>query len=127
MIEDHSRRLFGIVDPGCKCLRFPNLDRWWRGQEWWGRAGVGFVDGLNGVGPLPTVSRALRLGSTGSRHPARPIRLGGLTARGAMYPTGLVGSTVLSIAKASGLITAHQTRCNQTRIELDSHRPGESG
>lgn len=81
MIEDHSRRLFGIVYPGGKGLGFPNFDRRWDGQERWGGGRGGFVDGLSGVGPLPAVSRALRLSSTGSRHPVNLIHLSDLTAQ----------------------------------------------
>ena len=87
MIEDHSRGLFGIVHPGGKCIRFTDFDGGRRAQEWYGHRRVGFVYGLGSVGPVPAVSRALRLRSTGRGHPVSLIRLGDLTAQsGVIYP-----------------------------------------
>ena len=80
MIEDDGRRLFGIVYPRGKRIGFPDSDGGRRGQERWGRGWDRFVCGLNGVGPVPAVPRALRLSTTG-RHPANVIRLSDLTAQ----------------------------------------------
>ena len=65
VVEDNCGRPFGIVYPRGECFRISDVDR---GRRSLYHGGVRFVRGLNGVGPPPTVSRALGLSSTRSRH-----------------------------------------------------------
>ena len=65
VVEDYSRRPFVIMHPRGKGLRFADLDRRGGGQRRRRRADIRLVRGLSGVGPFPTVSRALGLSSAG--------------------------------------------------------------